>query len=375
VTRRIRVGVVGCGLVAQTMHLHYLRELPELFEVGALCDVSAEALEFAGTMFPAARRHTSWPEMLEGELDAVLVLTAGSHEPIAVAAADAGLHAFVEKPMAYSVAEAELMIRAADRARVRLMLGYMKRYDPAYEQLASRLDLAQVRAARVTTLESPEVQYVAHYPLRRGEPEADVLAELRRDDERRIRAAIDTDDEVVRRAYHEVVLSSMVHELNATRGLLGEPTELRSAHVADTLITATVAFGHVECTFLWVALPAISRYEQELAFFAPGERLKLTFPSPFLRSAPTTLTIEGGEPDSPRSWQTTETVSFDEAFKRELREFHACIVEDREPRTTGLDGLRDVAFAQAIVRCHQSGLPVIAPTEPALEPVRDARAR
>ena len=37
---RLKVGVIGCGLVAQVMHLHYLRELAEQFEIAALCDVS-----------------------------------------------------------------------------------------------------------------------------------------------------------------------------------------------------------------------------------------------------------------------------------------------------------------------------------------------
>src|SRR5208282_434212 len=39
---RLKVGIVGCGLVAQVMHLHYLRELPELYEIVALCDVSPD---------------------------------------------------------------------------------------------------------------------------------------------------------------------------------------------------------------------------------------------------------------------------------------------------------------------------------------------
>ena len=39
---RLRVGVIGCGLIAQVMHLHYLRELADRFEIAALCDVSEE---------------------------------------------------------------------------------------------------------------------------------------------------------------------------------------------------------------------------------------------------------------------------------------------------------------------------------------------
>ena len=45
---RMRVGVVGCGLIAQVMHLHYLRELADRFEIAAVCEVSEE-VRAAGT--------------------------------------------------------------------------------------------------------------------------------------------------------------------------------------------------------------------------------------------------------------------------------------------------------------------------------------
>ena len=41
-TKRLKVGVVGCGVIAQVMHLYYLRELSEQFEIAALCDISQD---------------------------------------------------------------------------------------------------------------------------------------------------------------------------------------------------------------------------------------------------------------------------------------------------------------------------------------------
>lgn len=370
---RTRVGVIGCGLVAQVMHLPYLRELHEDFEVAALCDLSPAALEAAGRLCPDARRLADWQQLLAGGgIDAVLVLTPGSHAPIAVAAAEAGLHVFVEKPMCLSVEEGLGMIEAAERAGVWLMVGYMKRYDPAYERLANALP-AGIRLARVTTLESPLEPYVAHHPL---VPSADVdpalQAELTEDDERRVGAALGTDDPVLRRAYRSILLDSMVHELNAVRGLLGEPTELRFAEVwGDAAgVIAVLGFGEATATFLWVDLPGIARYQGELAFYAPDERAVLSFPSPFLRNMPTRLLLEGGVPGTPDSWSTEHTVSYEEAFKRELQELRRSIVEQRAPRTTGEDGLRDVALCQSIIRCCLDGRPVPSPSDPEIHASR-----
>jgi len=364
---RLRVGVVGCGLVAQVMHLHYLAELPELYEVVALCDLAPAALERAGTAFPGARRHTHWQDLLGEELDAVLILTPGSHAPVAVAAAESGRHVFAEKPMCFSVDEGRQMLAAADAGDVRLMVGYMKRYDPAYEELDRRLDTGSIRLARITTLESPLEPYVAHYPLRRGGLDEALLAELVADDDQRVTAAIGTEDPVVRRTYRTVLLDSMVHELNAVRGLLGEPTELRFTDIWGDPdgITATFAFGDVECVFMWVDLPGIARYEQQLAFYAADERMTLEFPSPFLRSMPTELVVEGGDAGTPSAWRTVQVVAYDEAFKRELREFHACVVDDREPRTPGTDAIRDIALCQSLVRSYLDRRPITDPTEPA----------
>src|SRR5438067_4236010 len=113
---RLRIGVVGCGLVAQVMHLHYLNELRDRFEVAALCDLAPEALDHAGARFPAARRLSDWRDLVAEPLDAVLLLTPGSHAPVAIAAAEAGLHVFTEKPMCFSVDEGHEMIAAAEQA-------------------------------------------------------------------------------------------------------------------------------------------------------------------------------------------------------------------------------------------------------------------
>jgi predicted dehydrogenase len=367
--RRLRVGVVGCGLIAQVMHLPYLRELEATFEVVALCDLSPEALSFASRMHPQARTFERWEDTLDERPDVLLVLVAGSHAPAAIAAAERGIHVFVEKPMCLSLEEGREMISAAERGGVRLMVGYMKRYDPAYEELLGRVDPQAVKLARVTTLESPLEPYVAHYPLVRGTIDPALAAELEAEDATRVETAIGDRPSTIRAAYRAVLLDSMIHELNAIRGVLGEPDELHSADVwgDGTGVTATLHFGQAECVFAWVDLPGVARYEQELAFYANDSRATLIFPSPFLRSMPTRLVIEAGTPGLPSSWRVEHVVSYEEAFKRELLELHGAITEDREPRTSGADGLRDVALCLAIAATADDGQPRAHPTrvEPA----------
>lgn len=365
VADRTRVGVVGCGLIAQVMHLPYLTELDDRFELAAVCDVSPTVAEACARRFGAGRALTRWEDLLDADLDAVLVLISGSHAPVAVACAQAGLHVFVEKPMCASVAEGSEMLAAAERADVRLMVGTMKRYDPAYERLAALApELDDLRLVRATTLESPLEPYVAHYPLVRADDvPPDTLAALRADDEARLRDALPDVDDETRWVYRWILLDSLVHELNALRGVLGEPTTLRFADLSRRCVAVNLVFGDVECHLSWVDLPGIARYSQEFAFYSPDRRVTLLLPSPFLRSAPSELIVEDGDAGTARASRSVEVTSYEEAFKRELVEFSDCIRTGREPRTAGIDGLHDVALCAAIARAHATREPVASPSD------------
>jgi predicted dehydrogenase len=364
--KRLRVGVIGGGLIAQVMHLHYLRELSDRFEIAAICDLSAEARAAVAHEYSVPQQFDSWQELIAQPLDAVLVLTSGSHAPAAIAAAKAGMHVLVEKPMCFSVAEGKEMVEAADKAGVTLMVAYNKRYDPAYLRLVEEsARMHDVRLFRITTLESPLDPYVGHYNLRRGGPlPKELAAKLNDDNQARITAAIGDADPLSRWAYHLVLLDSLVHELNAMRGVMGEPERLDYSDIRETGLTAIFKYGATQCILAWVDLPGIARYEMEFALYSPDRRLTLSFPSPFLRSMPTMLISETGEAKSPRSSRTEEITSFSESFKEELIHFHDCATNGREPVTSGRDTLHDIALCEAIVSVHRTRTPRERPSEP-----------
>ncbi len=353
--QKVRVGVIGCGLIAQVMHLPYLRELSDRFEIAALCDVSPGTLGAVGDAFGVQSRHTRWEDLLAVDLDAVLILTGGSHAPSAVAAARAGRHVFVEKPMCFTIREADAMIRAATASGVVLMVGNMKRFDPAYERALPLVrGVADLRLAQITTLEAPMWPYVDHYPLVRCD---DIPSEtqriLREESETLVGEAVGSGaSQQIRRLYSAVLLDTLVHEVNAMRGLLGEPEAVSSAETWMDVEGVTVVFRYprdMRCIMTWVNLPTLRHYSMELAFFGTSDRVILRYPSPFLRSEPTSLVVEGMEGGA--SVEKAVLVSYEESFKRELEHFHACIVEGREPMTSGREGKQDLV----VLQCNSSG--------------------
>jgi predicted dehydrogenase len=361
---RVRVGLVGTGVIAQVMHLHYLAELADRFEVAAVCDLDGDSARGCAERYGIPAAFTDWHELVAHPLDAVMVLTSGSHAPIAEAAARAGRHVFVEKPMCYSAAEGQAMVAAADQAGVILMVGYPKRYDPAFTRMREETaELEGARLLRVTTSESPLRPYIGHYPLLPRVPlPAEIADGLRADSQERIKAATSTATELERQVYEMVLLDTLVHELNTVRGLLGEPTRLDYASLALDNVTVMLRFGDLPTAIHWIDLPGIARYEMEFALYAPDRRLRLTFPSPFLRNEPAVLEIEGGTGSTGRSWRTEEVVGYESGFKNELMAFHDSIVTGRPPPTSGRDGLRDVTLCQAIIDSHHRSAPVDYPS-------------
>jgi predicted dehydrogenase len=266
----------------------------------------------------------------------------------------------VEKPMCFSVDEGRAMVAAAEQAGVTLMVGYPKRYDPAFARFKEEASkLASPRLLRVTTFESPPRPYVEHYPLLpRAELPEPVALRLRAENEARIESAIGPASPLERRVYEMVLLDTLVHELNTVRGLLGEPDRLDYVSLAEDSVTTMLRFAGLPVAIHWLDLPGIPRYAMEFALYGPDRRVCLSFPSPFLRNEPANLEIEGGDPGTTRSWRTREVVSYESGFKAELAAFHESAVTGTEPVTSGLDGLADIALCAAIIECHRKGGPV-----------------
>ncbi|MGO4275842.1 Gfo/Idh/MocA family protein, partial [Paenibacillus sp. TAF58] len=131
---RMKVGIIGLGEVAQMIHLPILESLPELYEMVAFCDISPKLLAKMGEKYRVQHLYLNATDMFEqSELDAVFVLNNMEyHTESTIAALNKRIHVFVEKPMCVTQAEVNEIIQARDAAKVQVMVGYMRRFAPAY---------------------------------------------------------------------------------------------------------------------------------------------------------------------------------------------------------------------------------------------------
>ncbi len=129
--KKIGVAVVGCGRIAKS-HLAAIKTLSNLIELVATVDVDEGRAQNACVENAAKKYYVNTSEAFANpEIEAVvLCLPHHLHCEVAVEAARAGIHILVEKPMALTVAEADMMIEEAEKSEVNLMVGQVLRHTP-----------------------------------------------------------------------------------------------------------------------------------------------------------------------------------------------------------------------------------------------------
>jgi predicted dehydrogenase len=127
--RKVKVGVVGCGVVATAYYLPYLMRM-DTVEIVAVCDRFAARTQACAPLFGAKQQYLDYDEMIEqADIEAVFILTApGTQVRFSLKASAAGKHVLLQKPMATTLEDArqigvdwglhstEMMVGAAESA-------------------------------------------------------------------------------------------------------------------------------------------------------------------------------------------------------------------------------------------------------------------
>jgi predicted dehydrogenase len=342
----IRMAVIGCGEIAQIMHLPYLAELPA-FEVAAICDISPTLLEQVGARYHVANRSTDFTQILD-DVSAVAILT-NAHADIAVEAARQGKHIFVEKPLSFSLEDCDRILTAVEEAGVTLMVGYMRRFDPGYEHALSLLSrIGRIRYVRVHDFGGSFNVHPSLYTLYRAGDAGAVEAGRRALRESMLRALGSNNEQLVD-VYYETLMSG-IHNLAMLRGMLGQPERvLTSEQLGENGLLSILDYGDgLLCSFEQLLMEGHTWWDQTVAVFGDCGVVTLELPNPYVRNLPTRVRHEQNGEGLPLLCETP--VSYDSPFRREWVHFADCIQHGREPLTGGHEARADVAIALGMVR-------------------------
>lgn len=355
---RLRLGVVGGGLIAQAVHLPNLARLGDRFEVCALADPSERVRERLSARY-GLRPYADWRELVEREeLDAVLVCSPhATHAEVVLAALEAGLHVFVEKPLCIDPADAQRIAdECAGRRRV-VQVGYMKRFDPGFEALLS--DLPGLDGLRY-------VDVVTYDPWLAREPFVDVASLIAADDvpvderQRIERLQVEQVEAVVGSAteheawvFAHVYLACLIHDINLVHGVLqalGEPLPARavtsSSWAAGNAVAGTFKLSSGAIwNSAWMLLPEVDEFRETAMWYFDDTIVGLEFPAPYVRAAPTRL-LRRRRSDG--SYRREDVALHGSSYLDELKHFHDCITDGVPCRTPPEQSIIDLAALRAL---------------------------
>jgi predicted dehydrogenase len=167
----VRIGVLGCGVIASYAHLRLLRRLPGARLVAA-AEPEPRARERAQRLAQVPL-HARPDELLgRDDVDAVVICApTPAHAELALAAAAAGKHFYLEKPIATSAEDATRVVEAAARAGLCTAIGYNRRLHPLYEQAREILRsgrIGRVRGVLMAFCEPTAPEAMPQWKRRRG---------------------------------------------------------------------------------------------------------------------------------------------------------------------------------------------------------------
>jgi inositol 2-dehydrogenase len=330
----IRIGLIGAGRMGKVF-AHTLAFTVSEVELLAVADIDPQTSQEVAARYGAKYHYTDYHELLQrDDLDAVVVVTpTNTHAEVIQAAAASGKHIFSEKPLAQSLDLCDQAIAAVEKAGVKLQLGFMRRFDPAYVMAKQKIDEGVI-----------------------GKPV--MFRSTGRDPWR-------TSLEFARRENSGGLIMDMgVHDFDLARWLMGsEVTRVQSEgaclvypelkEVGDidnamiNLKYANGAIGNID-----LSRNAVYGYDIRTEVLGSEGGLLI---GKLQQTATLVMTRQGVTHDTVPYFMER----FGEAYAAEIRSFVTCILEDRTPLVTGQDARKATAIGIAATRSLDENRPVM----------------
>jgi len=312
-------------------HAENLRHLVPQAQLVAVADVASERASRTARDLEIDNSYGSLEAMLECKgLDAVVIATPDKFHASAVkVAAAARKDILCEKPLALSLAEAEEALDVVSKAKVRLQVGFMRRYDPAYAAAMKRIEAGEIGVPVIFKSIGRDKDGP---PLTAYQPNINGM----------------------------LFYTNSIHDFDLARWLMQDEVAEVHAYTTVAIRPEVAQFGDVVASvvnlkFSRGAIGNIESYAQ--AAYGYDVRTEIVgsqgsiLVGRFHKTSATFLTANGSSQIIADHFLST----FADAYLEEIREFVDCMLSDRAPRVSGEDGIKALAIAVAAENSHLRG--------------------
>lgn len=362
-TATLRTGIIGCGIIAQT-HAAALAAIPEA-EFTAVCDIDPARGQALADQFGVRHVFTDYTAMLtSGVVDAVCVCSPHpTHCAIVIAAAEAGVHVLVEKPISAELAEADAMVEAAAAGNIRFGGIFQRRFWPAAQRLRRAIDAGTL--GRLT---------MAECQVRIWRPR-----EYFARDDWRGKWATEGGGALMNQGIHVVDLMQWymgpVVEIFARYGTLQHADYI---DVEDTVV-ATVVFANGALGTIQAATTISPDLGFRVAVHGDSHAYASLWEQPEGTEGVVDIWAVEGETEYPHLFAADRVTSpaFPGFHFAQIQEFVQAVLAGRDPAVTGAEARKALEIILAIYESSRTGQPVRLPldrTRPLAPPSPDPMA-
>ncbi|KAF2767805.1 NAD(P)-binding protein [Teratosphaeria nubilosa] len=356
----VRVGLIGCGEVAQTVHIPTLNNFNELFKITYLCDVSPQALKHCASKVAgdAPRLTRDAKELCSSpEIDVVFIINSTEyHVPHALLALEHGKTAFIEKPMAMNNLDAQLLLDAEAKSKGRVMVGYMRRYATAFIDAVKEIGgVEAVTYARVRDIIGKNGFFVDQsgtFPKKFTDYSTEDSQDLKARAQDLAEQGLSQDAGVPVTKETETMWSLLgslgSHDLSVMREALGMPERVLGCHLDPTKPFWTVLFQYPGFPVLYESgIDDIPRFDAHLEVYAKNKQVIVQYDTPYVKGLPVTMTVRENVDGAYVERLVRKT--YEDPYTLEYKELYALVTEGKPVKTTVQDAVNDLKIFRMIM--------------------------
>ncbi len=353
----MKIGVIGLGEVAQLMHLPILQDMTDKFRITAISDVSPSLVDFIKQKYHVPQAYPDALELIEkSDAEAVFVLSPDQyHGEYIERALKTGKHVFVEKPAVLASKELNELIELKKKySYLIVMVGYMRRFADHFLKAREIMlqDPKKTEYLRFRDIICEGPFYIGQsrpvfYP---GDVSKEIIEAGRIRRKKHIDMALGSDATGTQRTAYQMMTGLGCHSFSAVRELFGMPKKIRSVVTAHggTHLVVVMEFDGFLGVYELVNDQDIVQFDAAIEIFQHDRKLKIKYETPYIRYQPMSLEVIESEKNQTRT--TIYGPSYRDPFQTELNEFHKCIVEGKQPKTTLEDAREDLMIFEEIIK-------------------------
>jgi myo-inositol 2-dehydrogenase/D-chiro-inositol 1-dehydrogenase len=329
--RKLNVGVIGAGRIGRVHAENLAYRIPEA-KLVAVADVIEDAAQklAADLNIPNVYQDPA-PIFRDKQIDAVIICSStDTHAQLIEDAAVAKKHIFCEKPIALDLAKIDRALAAVEKAGIKLQIGFNRRFDPSFKRVRELVVSGKIGAPHILRITSrdPAPPPMAYVQVSGG-----------------------------------IFLDMTIHDFDMARFLMGEVTEVYAA--ANVLVDPEIGkAGDVDTAVITLrfangALGVIDNSRK--AVYGYDQRVEVFGSNGVARAENRTPdTVIQSDDEAVRSAKPLHffVERYAEAYVGEMREFVQCVLNDRMPSVTGIDGRVPVVIGYAAKKSYAENRPV-----------------